>query len=251
MSWLSQNTFLFYTWPIHFVNIKFNITLYIELIINYFEVFFLYQNTISLKMDLLVPQEGSAIYDDSPDLDFLDISSSSNDTEIFFVAMHAQLGSSNSSRGSIILETLDRITPYSKFSVCADSTVKLQLCICDVNETNNSRTDGRFHTPEELGNYGLFLTPEVYIAEHSQKCLALIVKKNKHGGVFSVANTCKGKVFDAFFELETTQMIVSDAMPRHEIVFPGQELFLCMAVTEAPRAEWSWSFTLRHQMRSL
>ena len=212
-----------------------------------------YQGTISLKMDLHVPLGGATRGSvDDPGWDFQGTSSSPNDQmEIFFVAMQARLGRDNSSTGGIVLETLDRITPYSKFSVCADRTVKLQLCLCDVNVTKGRDVDTKLPTAEELGDEGLFLRSDVFVAEHTEKCLVLVVRKNRHGGVFSVANVCEGRMFEVLFTLETSQMIVSDAMPRQETVFPGQELFLCMAVKNAPQANWSWSFSLQQRPQYL
>lgn len=205
-------------------------------------------------MDLQVPlgstTRGSM---DDLDFDFQDTSFPRDQTEVFFVAMQARLGGGNNSRGSIILETLDRITPYSKFSVCADSTVKLQLCVCDVNMnvTRGKDLDAKLPTAQELGDEGLFLRSEVFFARNTQECLILVVRKNKHGGVFTVANVCEGTMFEVLFMLEASEMIVSDAMPRQEKVFPGQELLLCMAVKNAPSADWSWSFTLEHKQQYL
>ena len=205
-----------------------------------------YQNKISLKMDLVVPLE----YD--PEMELEEPQSSSSQTgEIFFVAMQLELDKGDTKDGSVILQTLDRITPYSKFSVCADASVKLQLCLCDVNATMDKRADKGMASLEDLGKDRLSLTSEVFTAEGSDGCLVLILRKNNAGGVFSVANVCQGRMFQVLFRLEVVEMIVSDAMPSEKRVFPGQELFLCMAVKRAPKVEWEWSFTLHLQQHSV
>ena len=222
------------------------------------------QGTISLKMDLQVPRgssdspRGSA---DDPDWGWEPEGSpwpsDQAQAEVFFVALHARLGVANASSGSVILETLDRITPYSGFSACADRAVKLQLCVCDLT-ANATRGSGdlagaRLPTAEELSERGPFLgvRPEVFVAEGSRGCLALVVRRNAHGGVFSAANVCGGRAFRVLFRLETQAMLVSDPMPREETLFPGQELLLAMAVRAAPKAEWTWSFTLHHTQQDL
>ncbi|KAL8616787.1 hypothetical protein ACOMHN_017824 [Nucella lapillus] len=200
--------------------------------------------TLSLKMDLFVPLDNTPndVRQDVQD----DFPATSKLMETFFVSMVVQLNNNNASRPSVILEKLDRITPYSKFSVCADPAVKLELCVCDVNSTQESRKG-----VEEKDSADFYLRSEVFVAEGTKECLRLIVKKNEHGGVFSVANVCRGRIFHVLFSLETAEMIVSDAAPQERSVFPRQELFLAMAVKIAPKAAWDWSFTLHHRQQSL
>ncbi|XP_076456688.1 uncharacterized protein LOC143290987 [Babylonia areolata] len=203
--------------------------------------------TVSLKMDLLVPLEEPG-NESEESLGQAEEETVSRPMEIFFVSMEVQLGGNSAVRPGVILERLDRITPYSKFSVCADRGVELRLCVCDVNATHDPR---KSISETSAAHFDFHLRPEIFVADGTGECLQLILKKNKHGGVFSAANVCTGKVFKVVFSLETSEMIVSDAMPREARVFPGQEEFLCMAVATAPKVDWSWAFTLQHLQQDL
>ncbi|KAK7489890.1 hypothetical protein BaRGS_00018912 [Batillaria attramentaria] len=186
------------------------------------------KDTLSLKMDLVLEPEH----------------------QLFFVSMQAEFASNNAN-SRIILEKVDRISPYSKFAACADEKVRLQLCICNTNTTKDKVLQTDLPTQEDLDDDVLGLQSEVFVAQNTDNCLLLVQRRCEHGGIFSVVNTCSDRVFHFKFELQTSEMYVSDKVPIEDAVYPGQEIFLCMAIKSSPKAKWGWSFSLRHSVQFL
>ncbi|XP_059178631.1 uncharacterized protein LOC131957842 [Physella acuta] len=142
-------------------------------------------------------------------------------SEVFFVAVTIKESSGSQGGPRVSLEMYDRITPYSKFSPCADD-VDLALCICDISKPVVSSND---QVPKIPDYASLKLIPDFQMQvtqlESDSMCLVLVTVKHAHGAVMCIANTCSDLGFNVAASIKAKDDIVYFTPTTTIVVLPG------------------------------
>lgn len=142
------------------------------------------------------------------------------DGEVFFVSMTITFDHQKMSYAAE-LDMYDRLTPYSKFSACADD-IDLALCVCDT--TKPPRISTSAHPVQQLEFYStMTLLPNfksvVRPLRSDHNCMILVTIKHANGAVIFAANTCKDKMFSISLQLDSK--IMYSGSPKKPVIMPG------------------------------
>ncbi|CAH1777557.1 unnamed protein product [Owenia fusiformis] len=160
--------------------------------------------------------------------------------EVFFVAVKTK----HSSNFTMELLTFERMSKYSHFSKCADTDVKLPLCICDINQAQPIKSQD-FSAILSSPPYILQTESEIFTPEEiSGKCLHVITRRYKQGANFEIYNSCNDKGFNIGFSLKTENMEITSEMPVEKHLLPGDVTFLVVAIGNSPKVKWSWKYSM-------
>lgn len=182
------------------------------------------------KMDLYVETDGQVM------------------DEIFFISVQMK----NNSRFSN--SSFERVTPYSKYSKCADTNVDAKLCICQVNASKDALEIQGTHNPliydrkkvEKVIKSMLYpgLTNNItLITVHGQECLYIVSQSNKAGIIYDTFNNCKVS-FKVKFLFKTRNLILSSGNSVHLDMLPNDSTFVTAGVSESGSV-WSCELSVR------
>lgn len=142
-------------------------------------------------------------------------------SEVFFVAVTIEESSESLGDSRSSLDMYDRITPYSKYSLCADH-IDLALCICDISKPVLS---SNVEVPKTPDYASLKLIPDFQIQvtklESDSMCLVLVTYKHAHGAVMFIANTCSDLSFNVATSINSKDEILYFAHTTPSVVLPG------------------------------
>ncbi|KAK3576865.1 hypothetical protein CHS0354_012918 [Potamilus streckersoni] len=153
--------------------------------------------SLSVKMDLVINQMGKK--------------------EVLFVALKVPLNTAK----PLQLVKFERITPYSQYSKCANKTVNLQLCVCDL--TNHEQVRNSSSVTQSA--FLMDVDQKLIRSGSGLECIYLMKKSNENGFRFDVLNMCsntiKGKVivYVKNIVLSTLYMPVEFRLMSGEIKF--------------------------------
>lgn len=173
--------------------------------------------------------------------------------EIFFISIQFRHDNSKFS-----LSSFDRITPYSKYSKCADAGVDVKLCVCNSHSENltnpeHSRDINYSHKHNsEVGDELNSMLQSVLnhnitsIDVYGDECLYLIAQWNSAGVVYEALNNCK-IVLKLNLSLKPVNLVLSTASSVDLTMLPHDGTFIAVGVRERG-GDWSCGVSLTLNM---
>ncbi|CAL1531526.1 unnamed protein product [Lymnaea stagnalis] len=165
--------------------------------------------------------------------------------EIFFVAIIITYDYQKTSYAAV-LDMYDRLTPYSKFSACADD-IDLALCVCDTSKPRRVSASARqvqqfddYSTMALLPNF----KPVVRSLNSDGNCMILVTIKHANGAVIFTANTCKDKRFSLSTQLDSKIMY---SVSPTGVIMPGGMVAVGLLYSEQS-SDWLFSINVECNM---
>ncbi|XP_046563893.1 LOW QUALITY PROTEIN: uncharacterized protein LOC124272732 [Haliotis rubra] len=182
--------------------------------------------TVSLTMDLLF-ETGDPSYPHH---------------EVFMVSVH-------SNNGQFVLNKFDRLSPYSKYSVCVDKGVQLQLCICDIGRKVEVDSLMPLSNAGLLQRHDLLMHASIGKVKDSQDCLCKINQENEDGLTVSVMNVCTNTRIHVSVTMDTVDMEALTSKSPQVDLHPGEIRFLFAGVAKSGKT-WNWSYQLQFTLHT-
>ncbi|XP_046355258.2 uncharacterized protein LOC124134461 [Haliotis rufescens] len=183
--------------------------------------------TVSLTMDLLF-ETGDPSYPHH---------------EVFMVSVQ-------SNNGQFVLNKFDRLSPYSKYSVCADKGVQLQLCICNIGDHQVEME--RLPPLSDAGllrRQDLLMHASIVKVKESEDCLYRMNQENEDGLTVSMMNVCSTTVIHVSVAVDTVGMEALTGKSVQADLRPGEIRFLFAGVAKSVKT-WNWSYQVQFTLNT-
>ncbi|KAM4706667.1 uncharacterized protein O3C94_022268 [Discoglossus pictus] len=135
----------------------------------------------------------------------------------------------------------NRLTPYSIYKQCADSTVDIRLCVCE--KENNLGDKTKKHYRHNNVTETVLWTRTLRSLVH-KPCLYLLTRNYTSGVVLYIHNMCPDKKYNIIFNLLSKNMYVSNKMPVFQVLGPRVEKVLVVGIVKQHNHLWKYKYTL-------
>lgn len=188
-------------------------------------------------------------------MDLYVTSESQVQNEIFFLTLQQ-----NYSENRLSTRAFERITPYSIFSVCADTGVDIKMCVCDRNSSSSSKNHQSFSKHKFQLNLhssdSAILAREIISSivheemdqsvsmaqVEGNKCFYIIRQSNKAGVIYSGLSICDDLI-EVVITFQADNVLLSESTPTVFNVNPWNVRQIITGVVKDDRHSWQCKLT--------